>query len=42
MNNKKNEIFYNINLTNLRKEYDDITPNKSPTYTSWKEHIFAA
>lgn len=42
MNNKKNEIFYNINLTNLRKEYDDITPNKSPTYTFWKEHIFAA
>lgn len=42
MNNKKNEIFYNINLTNLRKEYDDITLNKSMTYTFWKEHIFAA
>lgn len=42
MNNKKEE-FYNVNITELREEYDAvINPKSSVYYTSWKEHIVAA
>lgn len=38
--NKKEMVVYGINLTNLRKEYDDvINPKNSMTYTFWKEHV---
>ena len=40
MINKKEKVVYGINLTNLRKEYDDvINPKNSMTYTFWKEHV---
>lgn len=40
MINKKEMVVYGINLTKLRKEYNDvINPKNSMTYTFWKEHV---
>lgn len=36
--NKKERVVYNINITELRKEYDVIN-HKKHTYTSWKAYV---
>lgn len=40
MINKKEIVVYGINLTNLRKKYDEvINPKNSMTYTFWKAYV---
>lgn len=37
--NKKDRVVYDINITELRKEYDVINNKKDKTYTFWKFYV---